>query len=56
MADVPAFPVSISFDTQAPSTLKATTKFINIQGTINNYDFSQGCIIKFRMALGRSTN
>lgn len=49
-------PVSVSFDTLSVAVVKPTTKFLNIEGTITNYDLMAGCTVKFRMALGLSNN
>jgi hypothetical protein len=45
------FPAYVKFVNQEPAVISSTTRFINVTGQIHGYDYTPGCIIRFRMSL-----
>lgn len=43
----------VRFVTQVPATITSSTRFINITGEVNNYDFMPNCRIQFGLTVQR---
>lgn len=43
--------VKVKFTSQSPKTILASTSFVEITGSIVNFDQQNGCVVSFRMAL-----
>lgn len=52
----PPTPATVAFTAQTPAVFAAGTKFIDVTGVIDNWDWMPGCVVNFRMALNLATN
>lgn len=47
------FPVKVAFTGQVPADIKPTSNFVDVTGTISNFDQMKGCTVTFRFGATR---